>query len=93
MLTSYALLMSFGTLFLSNGVETYVCIIQSMNLGTMSVFLLKLILGYPFAFHYFNGIRYAMFNNVKLLDLKSLYSSGKQAVIGSIVLDVLFALL
>ncbi|CAB3258903.1 unnamed protein product [Arctia plantaginis] len=92
-LTAYALMMSFGTLFLSNGVETYVCIIQSMNLGTMTIFILKLLVGFPFTFHYFNGMRYAAFNNKKLLDLKGLYSSAKQAIVGGIALDVLFAFL
>lgn len=92
-LALYALLMSFGTLFMSNGVETYVSIIQSMNLGSFSIFILKIILGFPFSYHYFNGIRYACWNAAKFLDMKDIYDTGKKAMIAGAIGAVLFALL
>ncbi|XP_045531114.1 succinate dehydrogenase cytochrome b560 subunit, mitochondrial-like [Pieris brassicae] len=91
-LTFYALVLSCGTLFLSNGVETYVSIIQSLDLSRPMIFLIKLSLGAPFAFHYFNGIRFCLWNACKMLSIKEVNDSAKKVYIGTAVLSVLFAL-
>ncbi|XP_075990587.1 succinate dehydrogenase cytochrome b556 subunit-like [Anticarsia gemmatalis] len=90
---SYAVLLAFGALFLSNGVETYVSIIQSLNLGFFSTFILKLILGFPWSFHYCNGIRWTAFNSLRWLELPQVRASAMKAVQASIIMTVLFALI
>ncbi|CAK1553976.1 unnamed protein product [Leptosia nina] len=92
-LTFYAILLSCGTLFLSNGVETYVSIIQSLDLSRPMIFLIKLSLGAPFAFHYFNGIRFCLWNAGKMLAMKDVQDSAKKVYIGTAVLSLLFAIL
>ncbi|CAH2035957.1 unnamed protein product, partial [Iphiclides podalirius] len=90
---SYALLLSAGALFLPNGVESYVSMIQSFDLSRSSIFVIKALLGAPFAFHYANGIRYCAWNAGKWLALKDVYATAQKAFIVTGVLTFLFALL
>ncbi|XP_022833080.1 succinate dehydrogenase cytochrome b560 subunit, mitochondrial-like [Spodoptera litura] len=92
-LTFYAFSLAIGSLFLSNGVETYVSMIQSLNLGYFSILIVKLILGFPFAYHYFNAMRYIIWNTGRMLDIKIVYQTAKQAALAAVVLTVLFALI
>ncbi|KAJ0183624.1 hypothetical protein K1T71_000047 [Dendrolimus kikuchii] len=92
-LTFYALCLSGGTLFLSNGIETYVSIIQSLDLSRFSILLIKFTFGAPFTFHYFNAYRYTLWNMGKMLKMKDVYSTSYKAIIAAAVLNVLFALL
>ncbi|KAF9416108.1 hypothetical protein HW555_006431 [Spodoptera exigua] len=85
-LTFYAFSLAFGALFLSNGVETYVSMIQSLNLGRLTTFLVKIILGLPFAYHYFNAMRYIIWNTARMLDIKKVYETARQAAIAAVVL-------
>lgn len=90
---SYALLVASGALFLPNGVESYVSMIQSFDLSRASIFIIKVLLGAPFAFHYANGIRYCAWNAGKWLALKDVYATAQKAFIATGVLTVLFAFL
>lgn len=92
-LTFYAFSLAVGALFFSNGVESYVSMIQSLGLGYISTVVIKLILGFPFAYHYFNAIRYVIWNMAKMLDMKSVYQTASQAAIAAVVLAFLFALI
>ncbi|KAJ8737293.1 hypothetical protein PYW07_000564 [Mythimna separata] len=92
-ITTYALGLAWGSLFLSNGAETYVSIIQSLNLGTFTIFLLKIGLGAPFCFHYFNALRYIAWNAGKFLDIKSVYDTSYKSMMVAGVFSLLFALL
>ncbi|KAF9800676.1 hypothetical protein SFRURICE_015330 [Spodoptera frugiperda] len=92
-LTFYALSLAIGALFLSNGVETYVSMIQSLKLGYMTTVAIKLVLGFPFAYHYFNAMRYIIWNMARMLDMKSVYQTASQAAIAAVVLAVVFALI
>ncbi|XP_021195507.3 succinate dehydrogenase cytochrome b560 subunit, mitochondrial [Helicoverpa armigera] len=91
--TFYALGLAWGSLFLSNGIETYVSVIQSLNLGAMMVFILKILLGAPFAFHYFNAFRYVIWNTARWLDLKKVYETSKQSMAAAAVMTLLFAII
>ncbi|XP_045509854.1 succinate dehydrogenase cytochrome b560 subunit, mitochondrial-like [Colias croceus] len=91
--TFYALMFACGSLFLSNGIETYVSMIQSLDLSRPLIFLIKLSLGAPFAFHYLNGIRFCLWNAGKLLSIKEVYDSANKVFIATAVLSVLFALI
>lgn len=92
-LTFYALSLACGSLFLSNGVETYVSMIQSLHMGRMTIFIIKIILGAPFAYHYFNGIRYVIWNTAKFLEVKQVYDTSKKATMAAVVATILFALI
>ncbi|CAK1588037.1 unnamed protein product [Parnassius mnemosyne] len=90
---SYALLLSAGTLFLSNGVETYVSVIQSLDLSRPSIVIIKILLGAPFVYHYFNGIRYCAWNAGKWLSLKEVYGTAKKSFVLTGIFTLLFAFL
>ncbi|XP_047990406.1 succinate dehydrogenase cytochrome b560 subunit, mitochondrial-like isoform X2 [Leguminivora glycinivorella] len=90
--TFYALILAGGSLFLSNGIDSIVSMIQSLNLNRFFIFLLKIIIGYPFAFHYFCGIRFCLFNVGKIMEKPQVYKTGYQAIIAGAVLAVFFAL-
>ncbi|XP_063362705.1 succinate dehydrogenase cytochrome b560 subunit, mitochondrial-like [Cydia amplana] len=91
-LTFYTIMLSGGALFLSNGIDSIVSIIQSLNLNSFLIFILKIMIGLPFGYHYFCGIRFCLFNIGKILDKSSVYKTGYQAIIAGGILAVLFAL-
>lgn len=91
-MTFYSLMLASGALFLSNGIDTYVSMIQSLNLSSTSVFLLKLIIGYPFSYHYFIGLRFVGFSLNKLVDIKSALKTAKICIVLSVIGSFLFAL-
>ncbi|XP_013136552.1 PREDICTED: succinate dehydrogenase cytochrome b560 subunit, mitochondrial-like [Papilio polytes] len=90
---TYAIMVAFGSLFLPNGIDSYVSMIQSLNMGTFTIILLKMLLGAPFVYHYFNGIRYCAWNAGKWLALKDVYETAKKSFILTAVFTVLFSLL
>ncbi|KPI92016.1 Succinate dehydrogenase cytochrome b560 subunit, mitochondrial [Papilio xuthus] len=89
---SYAILVAFGSLFLPNGIDSYVSMIQSLDMGTFTIILLKMLLGAPFVYHYFNGIRYCAWNAGKWLELKDVYETARKSFILTAVFTVLFSL-
>lgn len=40
-MTGYAIILAGGALFLTNGIETYVSVIQSLDLSRPSIFIIK----------------------------------------------------
>ncbi|XP_061714050.1 succinate dehydrogenase cytochrome b560 subunit, mitochondrial-like [Cydia pomonella] len=90
--TFYTVMLSGGALFLSNGIDSIVSMIQSLNLNGFFIFILKIIIGFPFAYHYFCGIRFCLFNLGKFMDKPSVYKTAYQAIIAGGVMAVLFAL-
>ncbi|XP_072930315.1 succinate dehydrogenase cytochrome b556 subunit-like [Epargyreus clarus] len=92
-LVFYAVMLSGGSLFLSNGIETYVSMIQSLDMNRISILLIKLIMGAPFAFHYFNGIRFCMWNAARWMAMKDVYDTARKCFILTAVMTVLFALI
>ncbi|XP_059059918.1 succinate dehydrogenase cytochrome b560 subunit, mitochondrial-like [Achroia grisella] len=89
----YALLVAGGTLFLSNGVESYVSAIQSLDLSSPSIFLIKLIMGAPFAYHYLCGIRFCAWNAGKWLAMKDVYATAQKCIILATIVTIFFAIL
>ncbi|XP_063837937.1 succinate dehydrogenase cytochrome b560 subunit, mitochondrial-like [Ostrinia nubilalis] len=91
--TFYACMLSAGTLFLSNGVESYVSMIQSLDLSRPMILLIKVLAGAPFAYHYFFGIRFCIWNSGRWLTLKDVNSSVKPLFIATAVSMFFFAIL
>lgn len=79
-LVFYTLMMAGGALFLPCGIDSYVTLIQSLNLPDIVITVVKFLTAFPFAFHYFIGIRFVCFNMVKLLVLKEAYQSAYLAI-------------
>lgn len=92
-ITFYGLLLACGSLFLSNGVETYVSMIQSLDLSRPLIFIIKIILGVPFVYHYFNGIRFCMWNAGRWLEMKDVYATAKKSFVATAVVTLIFALI
>lgn len=92
-ITFYGLLLACGSLFLSNGVETYVSMIQSLDLSRPLIFIIKIILGAPFVYHYFNGIRFCMWNAGRWLDMKDVYATARKSFVATAVVTLIFALI
>ncbi|KAI8421522.1 hypothetical protein MSG28_009562 [Choristoneura fumiferana] len=88
----YCVMLAAGSLFLSNGIDTYVSMIQSLNLSRISVFLLKLIIGFPFSYHFFIGLRFVGFSLLKFVDIKSALKTARICVILSLISTFFFAL-
>lgn len=86
-------MLSGGSLFLSNGVETYVSMIQSLDLSRPLIFIIKLTFGAPFVYHYFNGIRFCMWNAGRWLAMKDVYETARKSFTATAVVTVLFAFL
>lgn len=83
--------MAGGALFMPCGIDSYVALIQSLNLPTAIVTIIKFLIGFPFAFHYFIGIRFVCFNMVKLLVLKEAYQSAYIAILAAGAVAAAFA--
>jgi succinate dehydrogenase/fumarate reductase cytochrome b subunit len=86
-------MISGGTLFLSNGIDTYVSMIQSLDLSRPLLFIIKILLGAPFAYHYFCGIRFCAWNAGKWLDMKAVYSTARGSLVLAAATSLLFALM
>lgn len=90
-LVFYALMMAGGALFMPCGIDSYILLIQSLNLPDMLIMILKFFIGFPFAYHYFIGIRFACFNMVKLLHLNEAYQSAYIAIASAVATAAMFA--
>lgn len=86
-------MMAGGALFMPCGIDSYVALIQSLNLPDVLVIIIKFFVGLPFSYHYFIGIRFVLFNMVKLLVLKEAYQSAYIALVMSGATSAAFALL
>lgn len=65
--------------------------IQAWHIPTAVIFSTKLILSYPVAFHFCNGIRHLVWDLGKALTIKEVYTTGYVMVAVSTVLAVIFA--
>ncbi|XP_026331912.1 succinate dehydrogenase cytochrome b560 subunit, mitochondrial-like [Hyposmocoma kahamanoa] len=91
--TFYAVMMAGGALFMPCGIDSYVALIQSLNLPDALVIIIKFFLGLPFSYHYFIGIRYVLFNMAKFMVLKEAYQSAYIALVTSVATSAAFAVL
>ncbi|XP_041987161.1 succinate dehydrogenase cytochrome b560 subunit, mitochondrial-like [Aricia agestis] len=85
MLYGYALLLAGGALFLPNGIETYVSMIQSLDLSENCILAARMLIAAPFMYHYFIGLRFIMWNAGKLLSMKQIYATAWVSILAAII--------
>uniref|UniRef100_A0ABD2XE63 Succinate dehydrogenase cytochrome b560 subunit, mitochondrial n=1 Tax=Trichogramma kaykai TaxID=54128 RepID=A0ABD2XE63_9HYME len=79
-LTSYAVILGFGTLFCPGGIDTIIGAIAAWNLSPATLIAGKALFAYPVTFHFFNGMRHLAWDLGKYLSIKHVYSTGYTAV-------------
>lgn len=75
-LAGYATAIGFGAVALSSPVSSYVEALQAAHVNPALLFLGKLILAFPFTFHFFNGIRHLVWDLGQCLSIKGVYATG-----------------
>ncbi|EZA55187.1 Succinate dehydrogenase cytochrome b560 subunit, mitochondrial [Ooceraea biroi] len=76
MLSSYAIFLGLGTLFIPGGIPCFIETVQNLCLPTSILFAGKTLLALPATFHTFNGLRHLMWDLGQLLTIKEVYSTG-----------------
>uniref|UniRef100_A0A170YAM4 Succinate dehydrogenase cytochrome b560 mitochondrial-like protein n=1 Tax=Triatoma infestans TaxID=30076 RepID=A0A170YAM4_TRIIF len=89
-LAGYAVLLA-GASFLSSDIAQLASVIQGWHLPIVLTFPLKFILGFPAAYHLFNGIRHLIWDSGNALTLKEVYITGYGVLISSALLALYMA--
>ncbi|XP_031789334.1 succinate dehydrogenase cytochrome b560 subunit, mitochondrial isoform X1 [Nasonia vitripennis] len=75
-LSSYAMILGLGTLFVPGGVPCMVQAIAAWGLPSAVLYLGKAMFVYPLTYHYLNGIRHLAWDLGKFLTIKDVYKTG-----------------
>ncbi|XP_011553837.3 succinate dehydrogenase cytochrome b560 subunit, mitochondrial [Plutella xylostella] len=93
MLVGYYSLLAAGALLLTDGIDTYISLIQGLNLSETMVICIKFIIAFTFWYHYMNGLRFCIWNLAKMLDLKTVYLTGYLALGAAIATSAALAVM
>lgn len=90
MLSSYAMFLGLGTLFIPGGIPCFIEVMNDLCIPAPLLFLGKSLLALPLTYHTFNGIRHLGWDMGKYLTIKEVYSTGyvvsALAVVSALVL-------
>ncbi|XP_014488355.1 PREDICTED: succinate dehydrogenase cytochrome b560 subunit, mitochondrial-like [Dinoponera quadriceps] len=75
-LSSYAMFLGLGTLFIPGGIPCFIEIMESLCLSSPVLFAGKTCLALPATYHLFNGIRHLAWDMGMFLSIKEVYSTG-----------------
>ncbi|KAJ8688480.1 hypothetical protein QAD02_024275 [Eretmocerus hayati] len=75
-LSSYAMILGLGTLFIPGGIPCLIQGIANWGLPSAVLFVGKSLFVYPLTYHYFNGLRHLAWDMGKFLTIKQVYSTG-----------------
>lgn len=75
-LTGWAAILGYGCLIMPHDASHYIAALEAMQLSTPTLFSMKFILAFPFAYHTCNGIRHFCWDYGKFLTMKEVYSTG-----------------
>ncbi|XP_014211289.1 succinate dehydrogenase cytochrome b560 subunit, mitochondrial [Copidosoma floridanum] len=75
-LSSYSIILAFGTLFYPGGIPCLIDAIAAWGLPSALLVTGKTLLAYPLTYHYFNGIRHLAWDLGKFLTIKDVYTTG-----------------
>lgn len=92
-LTGYAAIFGLSALMCPEGANAVTGLIQSMQLGAVTLTALKFTLAFPFAFHTVNGVRHLFWDLGKFLTIKEVYSTGYAMLLVSTVLSLIITML
>ncbi|KAL2726651.1 hypothetical protein V1478_006929 [Vespula squamosa] len=79
-LSSYAMFLGLGTLFVPGGIPCVLEILSELNLPAPVLFAGKTLLAFPATFHIFNGFRHLAWDLGMFLTIKQVYSTGYAVV-------------
>ncbi|KAI4480412.1 hypothetical protein M0802_014249 [Mischocyttarus mexicanus] len=92
-LSTYAMFLGLGTLFVPGGIPCVIEILSELNLPVALLFVGKTLLAFPATFHTFNGFRHLAWDLGMFLTIKQVYSTGYAvtalAAISAIILAAL----
>ncbi|XP_043257618.1 succinate dehydrogenase cytochrome b560 subunit, mitochondrial-like [Colletes gigas] len=92
-LSSYAMLLGLGTLFIPGGIPCLIEMTQNLGLSTPLLFLGKTMIAFPATYHTFNGFRHLAWDMGMFLTIKEVYSTGYAVLALSAVSAILLAAL
>ncbi|XP_058793386.1 succinate dehydrogenase cytochrome b560 subunit, mitochondrial-like [Phymastichus coffea] len=92
-LSSYAMILGLGTLFIPGGIPCMIEGIAAWGLPSAVLLLGKAIFVYPLTYHYLNGIRHLGWDMGKFLTIKEVYSTGWTVVALSTVTALILAIM
>ncbi|XP_043280343.1 succinate dehydrogenase cytochrome b560 subunit, mitochondrial-like [Venturia canescens] len=75
-LSTYGMMLAYGTLFVPGGMNGIVSSIDAMCLPIPVLFLAKYLLALPATYHYFNGMRHLIWDLGQFLTMKGVYKTG-----------------
>ncbi|KAF3419936.1 hypothetical protein E2986_02897 [Frieseomelitta varia] len=75
-LSTYAMLLGFGTLLIPGGIPCLIEIITNLGLSAPVLFVGKTLIAFPATFHTFNGLRHLAWDLGMFLTIKEVYSTG-----------------
>lgn len=90
-LSSYAMVLGLGTLFIPGGIPCLIESIQGLGLPSAVLFVGKILLALPVTFHTFNGFRHLAWDMGQFLTIKEVYSTGYIVTALSVISAVLLA--
>ncbi|XP_032670096.1 succinate dehydrogenase cytochrome b560 subunit, mitochondrial-like [Odontomachus brunneus] len=76
MLSSYAMFLGLGTLFIPGGIPCVIEIINDLCLPFPILFLGKTLLALPITYHTFSGMRHLAWDMGRFLTIKGVYNTG-----------------
>ncbi|KAL6422534.1 hypothetical protein ACFW04_010647 [Cataglyphis niger] len=75
-LSSYAMFLGLGTLFIPGGIPCFIETMDDLCLPLPALFVGKMLLALPVTYHTFNGIRHLAWDFGLFLTIKEVYSTG-----------------
>ncbi|KAK2584833.1 hypothetical protein KPH14_007145 [Odynerus spinipes] len=92
-LSSYAMFLGLGTLFVPGGVPCVVEILSELNLAHPVLLIGKALIAFPATYHTFNGLRHLAWDIGMFLTIKQVYSTGYAVVALAAISAIALAIL
>lgn len=89
----YVTAFGLGALMSSQDFQHYVTMIEGLEMNGTTLVALKVLLGYPAAFHTANGVRHLLWDTGRFLKIGEVYTTGYVMIAASIVLAGIIAAL
>lgn len=87
-LAGYVAIFGLASLACDGGANSVVSLVESMQLGAVSLSALKFSIAFPFSFHMVNGVRHLFWDMGKFLSVKEVYTTGYAMMFVSAVLSL-----
>uniref|UniRef100_A0A0A1WPS4 Succinate dehydrogenase cytochrome b560 subunit, mitochondrial n=1 Tax=Zeugodacus cucurbitae TaxID=28588 RepID=A0A0A1WPS4_ZEUCU len=88
LLTLYTWGLGIGALISSHDNAHFVTMLDGLQLGSTSLFILKFLIAFPFSYHLCGGIRVLIWETGSFLSLKGIYGTGYVALVTTILTTI-----